>query len=45
MPFSIRPYRRFTVQCFGEYTTSPFPGRWTQVGVKGWSLADRGSEG
>jgi hypothetical protein len=45
MPYAIRPYRRSTVQCFVEYTTDPFQGRWTEVGVKGWSLADRGSEG
>ena len=32
MPYAIRPYRRFTVQCFVEYTTGPFQGRWTQVG-------------
>jgi hypothetical protein len=31
MPYAIGPYHRFTVQRFGEYTTSPFQGRWTQV--------------
>ncbi len=27
MPFSIRPYRRFAVQCFVTYNAGPFQGQ------------------
>jgi hypothetical protein len=26
MPFTLRPYRRFPVQCFVSYSTGPFTG-------------------
>lgn len=29
MPFSIRPYRRFPVQCSVTYTAGPFQGQGT----------------
>lgn len=37
MPFSIRPYRRFPVQCFVTYNAGPFQGQGTV-----WNLSCTG---
>ena len=34
MPFIIRPYRRFPVQCLVSYNAGPFQCRWTPRGLK-----------
>lgn len=41
MPFSIRPYRRFPVQCFVTYDTGPFTGVGTvwNLSMTGWRLS------
>lgn len=36
MPFLIRPFRRFTVQCPVSYNAGPFQGRWIPRGLKSW---------
>ena len=40
MPFTIRPYRRFPVQCSVTYNAGPFQGRGTvwNCSVSGWRL-------
>jgi hypothetical protein len=40
MPFSIRPYRRFPVQCSVTYNTGPFQGQGTiwNLSCTGWRL-------
>lgn len=41
MPFSIRPYQRFPVQCFVKYDAGPFQGHgmiWN-ISVNGWRLS------
>jgi hypothetical protein len=41
MPFSIRPYRRFPVQCCVTYNTGPFEGQGTawNLSSTGWRLS------
>jgi len=41
MPFSIRPYRRFPVQCFVTYNAGPFQGQGTiwNLSATGWRLS------
>jgi len=41
MPFSIRPYRRFPVQCFVTYNAGPFQGQGTiwNLSCTGWRLS------
>jgi hypothetical protein len=41
MPFSIRPYRRFPVQCAVTYNTGPFQGQGTMwnLSCTGWRLS------
>jgi hypothetical protein len=41
MPFSIRPYRRFPVQCAVTYNTGPFRGQGTlwNLSSTGWRLS------
>ena len=41
MPFSIRPYRRFPVQCFVTYNAAPFQGQGTiwNLSSTGWRLS------
>ena len=42
MPFSIRPFRRFSVQCSATYYTGPFQGQgivWN-ISCTGWRLSD-----
>lgn len=42
MPFSIRPYRRFPVQCSVAYNAGPFQGQGTvwNLSCSGWRLSD-----
>jgi hypothetical protein len=41
MPFSIRPFRRFPVQCAATYNVGPFQGHGTvwNVSCTGWRLS------
>ncbi len=41
MPFSIRPFRRFPVQCFMTYNTGPFQRQGTvwNLSVSVWRLS------
>jgi hypothetical protein len=41
MPFSIRPFRRFPVQCFVTYNAGPFQGQGTvwNLSCAGWRLS------
>jgi hypothetical protein len=41
MPFSIRPYRRFPVQCAVTYNAGPFQGQGTvwNLSCTGWRLS------
>jgi hypothetical protein len=41
MPFSIRPYRRFPVQCSVTYNAGPFQGQGTvwNLSQSGWRLS------
>jgi hypothetical protein len=41
MPFSIRPYRRFPVQCAVTYNAGPFQGQGTiwDLSCTGWRLS------
>jgi hypothetical protein len=41
MPFSIRPYRRFPVQCVVTYNAGPFQGQGTiwNLSCTGWRLS------
>ena len=41
MPFSIRPFRRFPVQCSVTYNAGPFQGQGTvwNLSVNGWKLS------
>jgi PilZ domain len=41
MPFSLRPYRRFSVQCPVTYHTGPFQGQGTiwNLSCTGWRLS------
>ena len=41
MPFSIRPYRRFPVQCSVSYNAGPFQGEGTvwNLSCTGWRLS------
>ena len=41
MPFSIRPYRRFPVQCSVTYNAGPFEGQGTvwNLSCTGWRLS------
>ncbi|HSL03923.1 MAG TPA: PilZ domain-containing protein [Nitrospiraceae bacterium] len=41
MPFSIRPHRRFPVQCSVTYNAGPFQGQGTiwNLSVNGWRLS------
>jgi hypothetical protein len=41
MPFSIRPFRRFPVQCFATYNAGPFQGQGTiwNLSCTGWRLS------
>ena len=41
MPFSIRPYRRFPVQCAVTYNAVPFKGQGTiwNLSCTGWRLS------
>jgi hypothetical protein len=41
MPFSIRPHRRFPVQCFVTYNAGPFQGQGTiwNLSYTGWRLS------
>ena len=41
MPFTIRPYRRFPVQCPVSYNAGPFQGQGTvwNFSVNGWKLS------
>jgi hypothetical protein len=41
MPFSIRPYRRFAVQCSVTYNAGPFQGQGTvwNLSCSGWRLS------
>ena len=41
MPFSIRPYRRFPVQCYFTYNAGPFQGQGTvwNLSCTGWRLS------
>ena len=41
MPFSIRPYRRFPVQCAVTYNAGPFQGHGTvwNLSCSGWRLS------
>jgi len=41
MPFSIRPYRRFPVQCSVTYNAGPFQGQGTiwNLSCTGWRLS------
>lgn len=40
MPFTLRPYRRFPVQCAVSYNAGPFQGHGTvwNLSVSGWRL-------
>jgi hypothetical protein len=42
MPFSIRPYRRFPVQCAVTYNAGPFQGQGTiwNLSCTGWRISD-----
>ncbi len=41
MPFSIRPFRRFSVHCFVTYNAGPFQGQGTvwNLSCTGWRLS------
>jgi len=41
MPFTLRPYRRFPVQCFVTYRAGPFQGSGTvwNLSCTGWRLS------
>ena len=41
MPFSIRPFRRFSVHCFVTYNAGPFQGQGTvwNLSCAGWRLS------
>ena len=41
MPFTLRPYRRFPVQCFVTYNAGPFQGQGTawNLSCTGWRLS------
>ena len=41
MPFSIRPYRRFPIQCSVTYNAGPFQGQGTvwNLSCTGWRLS------
>lgn len=41
MPFAIRPYRRFSVQCPVTYNAGPFQGQGTvwNLSLSGWRLS------
>ena len=41
MPFSVRPYRRFSVQCAVTYNAGPFQGQGTvwNLSCTGWRLS------
>jgi len=41
MPFTIRPYRRFPVQCAVTYNAGPFSGQGTvwNLSMTGWRLS------
>ena len=42
MPFTIRPFRRFPVQCSVTYNAGPFQGQGTvwNLSCTGWRLSD-----
>jgi len=42
MPFSIRPFRRFPVQCSVTYNAGPFQGQGTvwNLSLTGWRLRE-----
>ena len=41
MPFSLRPYRRFTMRCSVTYNSGPFQGQGTawNLSMNGWRLS------